>query len=68
MDALSISSAGLSAATSRYTAAASAIAGGTGDIAAQLTELSLAKVAVEASASVVRTSSDLSKQLVDMLV
>lgn len=68
MDALSISAAGLSTASARFTASATAIASGTGDIAAQLTELSLAKVAVEASASVARTSSDLSKQLVDMLV
>ena len=68
MDALSSATAGLAAASARYTASVQAISSGSGDIASQLTELSLAKVAVEASASVARTTSEVSKQLLDILV
>ena len=67
MDAIRIAGAGLTAAAARYTASAQSVASDSGDIAQQLVELSLAKVAGEASAAVVKTTSDVSKRLVDIL-
>ena len=65
---LSIASSGLAAADSRFTASAERVAGGAGDLASQLTELTTSKVALQVSIAVMKTTAELSERLLDIVV
>ena len=67
MDALSLATSGLVAAGDRFTASAVRIAGGSGDLSAELIEQASAKAAFEASVAVVKTTAEMSERLVDIV-
>ena len=67
MNAVSIGSAGLFAAASRFDASAQRMVSGKGDLAAEVVEQVTAKADVSASLAVIRTADDMTKRLLDIL-
>lgn len=68
MSALSIASAGLSAATNRFEASAQRTAGGAADLATEVVEQVSARQEFSANLAVMRTADRTSQQLLDILV